>query len=125
MPENRCVQLATIQRNAAGAVLVADAKARHLDASPVDLLRIVKARCRRRAPLAVRGCPIGAPHVGVLEYHRAPYVPMSTPRHAYLPAGSIASCSSVHATVEYSSTVEYPRVRLSTCEYAGGLLSVL
>jgi hypothetical protein len=44
MNENRCVQLATIQRNAAGKALVADVKAKNLDASTVDLLRIVKAR---------------------------------------------------------------------------------
>jgi hypothetical protein len=40
------VQLTTIQRNAAWKALVADVKAENLDASPVDLLRIVKARCR-------------------------------------------------------------------------------
>ncbi len=71
MTENRCVQLATIQRNAAGAVLVADVKAKHLDASPVDLLRLVKVPCRRCAPMSVLGCPSvprSAPHVGVLVY---------------------------------------------------------
>ena len=39
------MQLAAIQRNAAGKALVADVKAKNLEASPVDLLRIVKARC--------------------------------------------------------------------------------
>jgi hypothetical protein len=59
--ENRCLQLATIQRNPAGKALVANVKAKNLEASTVDLLRIVKARCCRCAPLAVRGCPIGRP----------------------------------------------------------------
>jgi hypothetical protein len=38
------VQLATVQLSAAGKALVADVKAKNVDASPVDLLRIVKAR---------------------------------------------------------------------------------
>jgi hypothetical protein len=60
--ENRSVQLATTQRNAAGKALVADAKAKNLDASPVDLLRIVKVRCRRCAPSSVLGyLPLGRP----------------------------------------------------------------
>ncbi len=65
------MQLAAIERNAAGAALVADVKAQHLDASSVDLLRIVKVRCRRRAPLPVLECsslPRSAPYAGVLEY---------------------------------------------------------
>ena len=53
MTENRCVQLAAIQRNAAGKALVADVKANNLDASAVNLLRLVKVRCRRCAPLSV------------------------------------------------------------------------
>ena len=57
MTEHRCVQLATIERNAAGAALVAGAKAKHLDASAVDLLLRVKVRCRRCAPLSVLECP--------------------------------------------------------------------
>ncbi len=80
------MQLAAIERNAVGKALVADVKAKNLDASPVDLLRIVKARCRRCAPLSVRGCPIGprsAPHAGVLDRpwtHAAEYglAPLST-----------------------------------------------
>jgi hypothetical protein len=71
MNETRCLQLATIQRNAAGKALVADIKVKHLDASSVDLLRIVKVRCRRCAPSSVLGCPSvarSAPHAGVLVY---------------------------------------------------------
>ncbi len=69
MTENRCVQLATVQRDAAGKALVADGKAKILDASPVDLLLIVKARSRR--PMSVLGCDSVAriaPYSGVLEY---------------------------------------------------------
>jgi hypothetical protein len=51
------VQLTTIQRNAAWKALVADVKAENLDASSVDLLRIVKVRCRWCAPLSVLECP--------------------------------------------------------------------
>ncbi len=50
------VQLAAIQCNAAGKALVADVTAKNVDASAVDLLRLVKARCRRGAPLAVLEC---------------------------------------------------------------------
>ena len=42
-----CAQLVSVQRNPTGAALLADAKAKNLDASAVDLLRIVKVRCRR------------------------------------------------------------------------------
>jgi hypothetical protein len=66
------MQLSAIQHNAAGKALVADAKAKNLDASSVDLLRIVRVRCRRCAPLSVRECPSvpwSAPYAGVLEYH--------------------------------------------------------
>jgi hypothetical protein len=71
MTEHRRVQLAAIERDAAGAALLADAKAKKLDASSVDLLRLVKARCRRCAPSAVRGCPsvpLSARYAGALEY---------------------------------------------------------
>ncbi len=76
MTENRCVQLAAIERaDAVGKALVADVKAKHLDASPVDLLRIVKVRCRRRAPLSVRECIyiyIGPPERSVRGSTRPP-----------------------------------------------------
>ena len=71
MTENQCMQLATIQRNAAGKALVADVKAKNLDASSVDLLRIVKVRCRRCALSFVLECPSvprSTPYAGVLEY---------------------------------------------------------
>jgi hypothetical protein len=71
MTEHRRVQLATIERNAAGAALLADAKAKKLDASSVDLLRLVKVRCRCCAPSSVLGCPSvpeSARCAGVLEY---------------------------------------------------------
>jgi hypothetical protein len=71
MTEHRRVQLAAIARDAAGTALLADAKAKKLDASSVDLLRLVKARCRRCAPSAVLGVPLGpprAPHTAALEY---------------------------------------------------------
>ena len=74
------MQLATVQRDAGGKALATDAKAKNVFASPVDLLCIVKVRCRRCAPLAVRGCPSvpqSAPHSGVLEFslstHAAEY----------------------------------------------------
>ena len=64
MTENRCVQLATIQRDAAGKALVADAKTKELGASPVDLLRIVKVRCRclfvLECPSVRRSAPFGS-----------------------------------------------------------------
>ena len=94
------MQLEAIERaDAAGAALVADVKAKILDASPVDHLWIVKARSSRRAPLAVRGCPsvsLSAPHAGVLAYPW--YALLSTPQHAgvllaYVPACSMASYS--------------------------------
>ena len=66
------MQLAAIERNAVGKALVADVKAKNLDASPVDLLRIVKARSRQRAPSAVRGCPIGPPERSVRGSTRPP-----------------------------------------------------
>jgi hypothetical protein len=52
-----CAQLVSVQRNPTGAALLADAKAKNLDASAVDLLRIVKVRCRRCAPLPGLACP--------------------------------------------------------------------
>ena len=75
------MQLGAIQRNAAGKALVADVKAKNLDASSVDLLRIVKVRrLSPMHPLPVLECPSvprSAPHVGVLEYpgntHAAEY----------------------------------------------------
>jgi hypothetical protein len=88
-----CAELAAIARNAAGAALLAGAKAKKLDASAVDLLRLVKVRCRRCAPSSVRGCPSApessahgstrvpwsTPHAGVLDYpwstHAAEYLP--------------------------------------------------
>jgi hypothetical protein len=81
MNENRCVQLATIQLIAAGKTLVAYVKAKHLDASPVDHLRIVKVRCRRCAPLPVRGCPIGRPECSVRGSTRVPREYSSSTRH--------------------------------------------
>jgi hypothetical protein len=76
MTENRCAQLAAIKRDAAVAALAADVTAKNLDASSVDLLRLVKVRCRRRAPSSVRECPVGPPECSVrgstrvpLEYH--------------------------------------------------------
>ena len=56
MTENRCVQLAAIERDGAGKALVADVKAKNLDVSAVDLLLIVKVRGRRCVPLSVLGC---------------------------------------------------------------------
>ena len=44
------------KRDAAAAALVADVTAKSLDASAVDLLRLVKARCRRCAPSSRRFC---------------------------------------------------------------------
>ena len=70
MNENRCVQLATIEHSTAGNALVADVKAKNLDASSVDLLRIVKVRCRQCAPLSALGCPSAsrsASYAGVLD----------------------------------------------------------
>jgi hypothetical protein len=66
------VQLAAIERDAAGKALGADVKAKNLDASSVDIPRIVKARCRRCAPLSVRGCPIGPPEWPARESTRVP-----------------------------------------------------
>jgi hypothetical protein len=77
-PKIGCAQLKAIKRNAAAAALVADVTAKNLDASPVDLLQIVKVRCCRCAPLSVLGCrsiPRSAMLAGVLEY---PWSTMST-----------------------------------------------
>jgi hypothetical protein len=69
------VQLEAIERaDAAGKALVADVKAKILDAAPVDHLGIVKARSRRRAPLAVRGCPLGIPERSARGSTRVPLV---------------------------------------------------
>ena len=68
------MQLAAIQRNAPLKALVADVKAKNPDASSVDLLRIVKVRCRRCAPLSVLECfslTRSALYAGVLEYPRS------------------------------------------------------
>jgi len=70
-PKIGCAQLAAIKRDAAAAALVADVTAKNLDASTVDLLLIVKVRCRRCAPLSALGCrsiPRSATLAGVLEY---------------------------------------------------------
>ncbi len=69
------MQLEAIERaDAAGKALVADVKAKILDAAPVDHLGIVKARSRRRAPLAVRGCPLGIPERSARGSTRVPLV---------------------------------------------------
>jgi hypothetical protein len=127
--EMRCVQLAAIERTAAGAALVAGVKAKNLDASAVDLLRIVKVRCRRRALWPVRGCPSGPPeYAGTLEHPRVSLSMVGTPqqrrratsyvcRRVPLHRGVLlrAQHAAAAATVEYpKSTVEYPRARLST-----------
>ncbi len=72
MTENWCAQLAAIKRDAAGAALVVDVTAKNLDASPVDLLRLVKVRCRRRAPLSVLGCSIDPPECSARGSTRVP-----------------------------------------------------
>ncbi len=81
--QNRRVQLARIERTAAGAALVADVKARNLDASSVDLLRLVKCA----AADAHRWLCVSAPRsAGVLrtrEYSSTPGVLMG-----YSTAGS-------------------------------------
>ncbi len=118
MTGNRCVQLTTIQRNAAGKALVADVKAKNLGASSVDLLRIVKVRRRRCAPSSVLGCrsiPRSAPYAGVLTQ-------LSTGEHSSARSSatecaavfhSMVECFSVNAAEvanrEYpGSTLEYP-----------------
>jgi hypothetical protein len=124
----RCVQLAAIERTAAGAALVAGVKAKNLDASAVDILRIVKVRCRRRAPWSVRECPSGPPeYAGTLEYPEHPRVSLSTvgtPQQAGVPlvmcAGvfhSIVECSSVRSTLLKSLPWSTLRVPWSTREY--------
>ena len=74
-----------------------DVTAKNLDASTVDLLLIVKVRCRRCTPLSVlgrRSIPRSATLAGVLEY---PWSPMST--HAA--RTSTADCTGVvHSVVE-------------------------
>ncbi len=67
----RCVQLAAIQRSAAGKALVVGVQAKKL-----DLLRVVKARCRRGAPLSVLGVPHRSP--GVLRTREYSSTPRST-----------------------------------------------
>ncbi len=94
MNENRCVQLATIQRNAAGKALVADVTAKNLFASTVDVLRIVKARCRRCAPLCP-GVPLGPPRV-------PPKCSSGTPQHARAVLHTIARMHPHEKTVRSS-----------------------
>ncbi len=129
----RCVQLAAIELDAAGAALVAGVKAKNLDASSVDLLRIVKVRCHRRAPWsgAAGSAPSGPPeYAGTL----VPRAPSRIPAYGWHSAAGrsatsyVCRCVPLHrgvllcaqhaaevTTVEYpKSTVEYPRVRLST-----------
>ncbi len=107
MNESRCVQLAKIQHDAAGKalLLLADVKAKNLDASSVDLLRIVKVRCGRCAPWSVPECssvPRSAPYVGVLQY------PWST--HGY----SAARSSTTQWTGVLHSIVECSAMHLGT-----------
>ncbi len=64
----RCVQHAAIQRSAAGKALV--------QAKNLDLLRVIKARCRRGAPLSVLGMPHRSP--GVLRMREYSSTPWST-----------------------------------------------
>ncbi len=111
------MQLEAIERaDAAGKALVADVKAKILDASPVDHLWFVKARSRRRAPLAVRGCPLGIPERPARGSTR---VPLSTVEHS-------SARGSTRVPLEYSRTpgvLAYPwYALLSTREYAGVLL---
>ncbi len=58
----------TIERDAAGKALVADVKAKNLDASSIDLLRIVKARCT----VVCAGLPLGRPECSTLGSTRVP-----------------------------------------------------
>ena len=83
MNENRCVQLATIQRSAAGAALVADVKAKNLDASSVDLLRLVKCAAADAHPCLFWVAPLSPGVLRTREYSRTPGVLMG-----YSTAGS-------------------------------------
>jgi hypothetical protein len=106
--------------------LLADAKAKKLDASSVDLLRLVKVRCRCCAPSSVRGCPsvpLSARYAGVLEYPGVPRMreysitlgvltQLSTVEHSLAQADAgvfhrIVECSSVHAAAV--AAVGYPK----------------
>ena len=90
-------QLAAIKRDAAAAAMVSVVTAKNLDASTVDLLLIVKVRCRRCAPLSGlgrRSIPRSATLAGVLEY---PWSTMGT--HAA--RTSTTDCAGVlHSVVE-------------------------
>ncbi len=111
------MQLATIQRNAAGKALVADVKAKNLDASPVELLRIVKVRCRRCDRCLCWNAPRSPGVLRTWEYSSTPGIltQLSTVEHSSARwsttpcAGvfySIVECSSVHAAEV--TTLEYP-----------------
>ena len=107
--EIRCLQLATIQRNPAGKALVANVKAKNLEASTVDLLRLVKARCRRWRTVVCAGVPPGLLDCSERGSTRVP------PEYG----GALLSTLVPYLVCRRVSWHRTALVRERTCEYAG------